>query len=234
MSTSGGRNQPLSPFYLPVSIIKNFDIAYAGTAVVFHIRILTHFQGKGTIFRRCSELACCTLTHNSSYASNLAGSFNRKGKTAMKRTDEEWLKPLTAYLKQIRLPKLYWASEPIGYQRVTARGRKAKIQQEAITEITQGVAFCHRHNLPVVASTLARNFNIADGCGCLLKRATGAANFCMALTQLGITCVTAEKIGCAHSNILEPLHSDSWGELMNSLWKATGQFFKEHGEFGVK
>lgn len=138
--------------------------------------------------------------------------------------------------------RIGWRKKLREHLRIKLDGSKYKNLGESrkrtsTQEVTNGVEFCIRRNLPVVSSILTRNFDIGDRCNCLLAKGTGLS-FPFALKHLRITNEQAGEIGCLHSDlsILLSRTGDTgwcWSDIYNFLWRSTGQFFKAHPEFGV-
>jgi hypothetical protein len=117
---------------------------------------------------------------------------------------------------------------------------RKRFAQQTIREIVAGVKFCQAQQpqIHVVKTTLSRTFNIGDKCGCLLAKGVGG-NYLRALKQLGITDTFSERIGCGEPDrwlkvdVLPADDGDPWTDCYNTLWRATGKFFKAHPEFEV-
>lgn len=151
----------------------------------------------------------------------------------MQKRKHNWKHSLKNHLRHIRPPEMLWAEWGRYYTLTNDERLKKRILERALCEVVRGVSFCHKNGLAVTGATLARDFDIASDCRCVLAVATGTNSYQTASSLFCVSDIAAGDMGFRHSFSLDRLHSDSWQSLMNRLWRTAGRFLAKHPEFGV-
>ena len=134
-----------------------------------------------------------------------------------------WKMQLRAHLKKMTISSKFKKLDP-------------DWREGAFDGIVAGVTFCIQKDLPIIPSTLARDFDMGSENRCLLAKA-GQTTLKQVCSRFKLNLADLEEMECTWCRA-SPSDSSyttywTWEEIANFLWRATGRFFKEHPECGV-